>query len=171
MLSRVKDGDMEFRYADEADAPFLADINRQLIQDEWDSEGMSIERLESRMRRWIADEEYRAVLFQEGGVTVAYSLVSLDEDSAYIRHFFVLKEHRSGGVGRRALELLFREIVPPTFRVTLDVLASNQSGHRFWRSMGFRDYAIRMERLPRDGEGAAGDGMSGGGAEKTAGTT
>ena len=27
---------MEYRYAEEADAPFLADINRQLIEDEWD---------------------------------------------------------------------------------------------------------------------------------------
>jgi ribosomal protein S18 acetylase RimI-like enzyme len=148
---------MEFRYADEADAPFLADINRQLIQDEWDSEGMSLERLESRMRRWLSDDEYRAVLFQEGGATVAYSLVSLDEDSAYIRHFYVLKEHRSGGVGRRAVELLFREIIPPGFRVTLDVLASNHGGHRFWRSVGFRDYAIRMERLPVEGVGDAGE--------------
>ena len=139
---------MEFRYAVESDAPFLADINRQLIEDEWDGGGMSLERLEARMRRWLADEEYRAVLFLEGGETVAYSLVSLDEDSAYIRHFFVLHEHRAKGVGRRAVEILFREIIPPAFRVTLDVLASNRTGHAFWQSVGFRDYAIRMERLP-----------------------
>lgn len=142
---------MEFRYAVESDAPFLADINRQLIEDEWDGGGMSLERLEARMRRWLADEEYRAVLFVEGGQTVAYSLVSLDEDSAYIRHFFVLHEHRRGGVGPRAVDLLFREIIPAGFRVTLDVLASNQGGHRFWRSVGFRDYAVRMERLPAQG--------------------
>jgi ribosomal protein S18 acetylase RimI-like enzyme len=147
---------MEFRYAVESDAPFLADINRQLIQDEWDGGGMSLERLEARMRRWLADDEYRAVLFAEGGNTVAYALVSLDEDSAYIRHFFVLHEHRRAGVGPRAVDLLFREIIPPGFRVTLDVLASNQGGHRFWRSVGFRDYAIRMERLPAQASEADG---------------
>lgn len=146
---------MEFRYAVESDAPFLADINRQLIEDEWDGGGMSLERLEARMRRWLADDEYRAVIFTEGGQTVAYSLVSLDEDSAYIRHFFVLHEHRRGGVGPRAVDLLFREIIPAGFRVTLDVLASNQGGHRFWRSVGFRDYAIRMERLPAQEEAQA----------------
>ncbi|HET7229496.1 MAG TPA: GNAT family N-acetyltransferase [Longimicrobium sp.] len=141
---------MEFREADENDAPFLADINRQLIEDEWDGGGMSLERLERRMRRWITEGDYRAILFQEGGQTVAYSLVSVDEDgeSAYIRHFFVLHAKRAGGVGRRAIELLFREIIPPTARVTLDVLASNHGGHRFWRSVGFSDYAIRMERHP-----------------------
>jgi ribosomal protein S18 acetylase RimI-like enzyme len=139
---------MEFRYATEDDAPLLAEINRQLIEDEWGGGGMSLERLEARMRRWIAEDDYRAVLFQEDGKTAAYSLVSLDEDSAFIRHFFVLHEHRGRGVGRRAIETLLREIIPADARVTLDVLASNGTGHAFWRSVGFRDYAIRMERLP-----------------------
>jgi GNAT superfamily N-acetyltransferase len=137
-----------YRRAVEADAPFLADINRQLIADEWGGGGMSLERLEERMRRWLADDEYRALLFEEDGTTVAYALVSIDDDSAYIRHFFVLPEHRGGGTGRRAIETLFREVIPPTVRVTLDVLASNQAGHAFWRSVGFRDHAIRMERIP-----------------------
>ena len=140
---------MEIRYATEADAPFLADVNRQLIEDEWDGGGMSLERLEARMRRWITEGDYIAVLFLEAGETVAYSLLSVDDDSAFIRHFFVLHQHRRGGVGRRAIELLLRDVIPPTHRVTLDVLASNHAGHGFWRSAGFRDYAIRMEHLPR----------------------
>jgi GNAT superfamily N-acetyltransferase len=146
---------MEIRYAIESDAPFLADINRQLIEDEWDGGGMSLERLEARMRRWIGDDEYRAVLFQEDDTTVAYALVSLDEDSAFIRHFFVLREHRGRGVGRRAIDTLFARVIPAGFRTTLDVLASNQGGHQFWRSAGFSDYAIRMERLPKDVDGEA----------------
>ncbi|HEX5872376.1 MAG TPA: GNAT family N-acetyltransferase [Longimicrobium sp.] len=141
---------MEIRYASQDDAPFLADINRQLIEDEWGGGGMSLERLEARMRRWIADDEYRAVLFQEADATVAYALVSLDEDSAFIRHFYVLKDHRGRGVGRRAIDTLFDRVIPAGFRTTLDVLASNGGGHQFWRSVGFGDYAIRMERLPRD---------------------
>jgi ribosomal protein S18 acetylase RimI-like enzyme len=136
------------RVATEADAPLLARINQQLIEDEWGGGGMSLERLEARIRRWIEDEEYRALLFEESGATVAYALVSIDEDSAYIRHFYVMPEHRRGGIGRRVVECLLADVVPPTARVTLDVLASNVTGHRFWRSVGFADYAIRMERLP-----------------------
>jgi GNAT superfamily N-acetyltransferase len=144
---------MDFRYAEEADAPFLADINRQLIEDEWDGGGMSLERLEARMLRWIREDDYQAVLFLEEGDTVAYSMVSVDEDSAYIRHFFVLKDHRGKGVGRRAIQVLLEKVIPPYARVTLDVLASNHTGHGFWRSQGFHDYAIRMEMLPRDPAG------------------
>ncbi len=138
---------MEYRAAVEADVPLLAEINRQLIEDEW-GDVVPRKRLEARMRRWLAEGDYRALLFQERGATVAYALLSIDEDSAYIRHFFVLREHRRGGTGRRAVETLFRDIIPPTARVTLDVLASNRGGHRFWRSVGFSDYAIRMERRP-----------------------
>jgi len=141
---------MDYREAVEADAPLLASINQQLIEDEWGGGGMSLDRLEARVRRWLSEGEYRAVLFQEGGETVAYALVSIDDDddSAYIRHFFVLHAHRGGGVGRRAMATLLREIIPPAARITLDVLASNVGGHQFWRSVGFRDYSIRMERLP-----------------------
>ena len=146
---------MEYRYAVADDAPFLADVNRQLIEDEWDGGGMSLERLEARMRRWLEDDDYKALLFQENGATVAYSLVSVDEDSAYIRHFFVLHEHRGRGVGRRAFQTLVGQVIPGSVRVTLDVLAKNEAGRAFWRSVGFRDYAIRLERLPEDGAGAA----------------
>jgi ribosomal protein S18 acetylase RimI-like enzyme len=146
---------MHYRFATESDAPLLAEINRQLIEDEWGGGGMELEHLERRMRRWIEEGDYHAVLFLEDGATVAYSLVSIDDDSAYIRHFFVLHEHRGRGLGRRALETLLREIIPPHVRITLDVLASNTVGHAFWRSVGFTDYAIRMEHLSREAEGDA----------------
>jgi GNAT superfamily N-acetyltransferase len=145
--------DMEIRYAQESDAPFLADINRQLIEDEWDGGGMSLARLEERMLRWIREDDYQAILFLEDGATVAYSMVSIEDDSAYIRHFFVLKDHRGKGVGRRAIQTLLARVIPPTARVTLDVLASNRTGHQFWKSVGFGDYAIRMEHLPREAAG------------------
>lgn len=141
---------MDYRDAVEADAPLLAGINQQLIEDEWGGGGMSLDRLEARVRRWLSEGEYRALLFHERAETVAYALVSIDDDddSAYIRHFFVFHAHRGGGVGRRAMATLLRDIIPPTARITLDVLASNRGGHQFWRSVGFRDYAIRMERVP-----------------------
>lgn len=139
---------MEVRHAGESDVALLADINRQLIEDEWNGDPMSLEQLENRMRRWLAEGDYQALLFLESGTAVAYSLVSVDEDSAFIRHFFVFRQHRGRGVGRRAVEILVQQIIPPTARITLDVLASNRTGYLFWHSVGFADYAIRMERLP-----------------------
>jgi ribosomal protein S18 acetylase RimI-like enzyme len=146
---------MDYRNAVESDAPLLADINRQLIEDEWGGGGMSLDRLEVRVRRWLAEGEYRALLFHENGETVAYALLTADAESAYIRHFFVMPGHRGERVGQRAMDLLCRDVIPPTARITLDVLASNRGGYQFWRSVGFTDYTIRMERLPAAAVGAA----------------
>jgi GNAT superfamily N-acetyltransferase len=139
---------MESRDAVDADAPMLAQFNEQLVQDEWGGGSMSLERLEERVRRRINDDEYRVLLFRERGNDVAYALVTADDESAFIHHFYVVPEYRGEGIGREALDLLFREVVPPTARVTLDVLAANESGHAFWQSAGFTDYSVRMERLP-----------------------
>jgi ribosomal protein S18 acetylase RimI-like enzyme len=139
---------LDYRIAVDSDARLLADINQQLIEDEWGGGGMPLEHLEARMRRWIEEGDYTAIVFHEKGETVAYSLVSIDDDSAYIRHFFVLHEHRGRGVGRRAIRTLLEKIIQAELRITLDVLASNRVGHAFWTSVGFGDYAIRMERLP-----------------------
>ncbi|HET6231829.1 MAG TPA: GNAT family N-acetyltransferase [Longimicrobiaceae bacterium] len=139
---------MEFRRATDADAPFLAEINRQLIAEEWNGGGMSLEGLESRMRRWLEEGDYEALIFSEGGETVAYALVRIDEDSAYIRHFFVLREHRGRRLGSAVMKVLLGEIIPPAHRIVLDVLATNEAGQAFWRSQGFRAYSMEMERLP-----------------------
>jgi GNAT superfamily N-acetyltransferase len=141
---------VDYRIAVDSDAPLLADINQQLIRDEWGGGGMELEHLERRMRRWIEEGDYKAIIFLEGGATVAYALVSIDEDSAYIRHFFVLQEHRGHGIGRQAIRILLCDIIPTDRRITLDVLASNSVGHHFWRSVGFSDYAVRMELLPAE---------------------
>ena len=141
---------MHYRKAIESDAPLLAEINRQLIDDEWGGGGMSLASLEERMRRWIADGEYAALIFEEDGAAAAYALVSIDDDSAYIRHFYVLGEHRGRGVGRRAITTLLNDVIPKGVRITLDVLASNTTGHRFWQSVGFSDYSVRMERAATD---------------------
>lgn len=138
------------------DAPVLAEINRQLIEDEWGGGGMSLDALEERMLGWITEGDYHAIIFEHAGVMVAYALVSIDTDSAYIRHFYVMREQRGSGLGRRALALLLGEVIPPGVRVTLDVLASNRGGYEFWRAAGFSDYTIRMERLPA-GEATADD--------------
>lgn len=136
------------RQATADDAPALAEINRQLIEDEWGGGGMSLDALEERMHGWITEGDYHAIIFERAGAMVAYALVSIDTDSAYIRHFYVMRDQRGNGVGRRALAVLLDAVIPPGVRVTLDVLASNRGGYEFWRAAGFSDYTIRMERLP-----------------------
>jgi GNAT superfamily N-acetyltransferase len=59
---------------------------------------------------------------------------------------FVQAEMRRRGIARRALEWLRRNAWSVRPRVRIDVLVGNHSGMEFWRSVGFTDYCLTMER-------------------------
>ena len=141
----TNENSLVWRRAASEDVPLLARINRELIEHEWGGVSKSLEHLEARLQRWISDPTYTALVFSRGEKFVAYTLLHLYPDEAYIRHFYVSPQARSAGMGRQVCEIVLREFVPPGVRVSLDVLTSNQSGLRFWRSIGFRDYSVVME--------------------------
>jgi predicted acetyltransferase len=126
-------------------------MNQQLIRDEGHRNAMTIPELEQRMLDWLASGEYRAVIFERDSLPLAYTLYRTEEDSSiYLRHFFVSRQHRRQGIGRAAVEMLFREVLPPASRVTVAVLSHNETGRRFWSAVGFRDYALTLECFAED---------------------
>jgi GNAT superfamily N-acetyltransferase len=141
---------MKARIASLEDCAFLAAKNHEFIRDEGHRNTMTIPELEQRMREWLAGGKYRAVIFEDDSMPVAYALYCAEEDSGiYLRHFFVFREHRREGVGRAAIELLFSEVFPRGSRVTVGVLSGNESGRRFWEAVGFRDYSLTLERFSK----------------------
>jgi len=101
------------------------------------------------MRGWLKDE-YRAVLFERAGRTVAYALYRVDRESIHIRQFFVARNLRRQGIGREAMRLLLSKILPSDQDVTLEVLVHNSGAHQFWKSLGFADHVVTLElRRPR----------------------
>ena len=132
---------MTLREASEADVPLLARLNRQLIEDERSPNPMSVAQLDSRIRRWL-DANYRAIIFERDSETLAYALFRPDEAGIYLRQFFVCREHRRRGVGRRAFKLLRENVVPPGQSLSLEVLVHNEASLAFWRSLGLREHAM-----------------------------
>ena len=55
-------------------------------------------------------------------------------------------ELRRRGIGRSAMNWLRENCWSDAERVRLDVLVGNTSGIAFWRSVGFADYCLTMER-------------------------
>jgi predicted acetyltransferase len=108
---------------------------------------MTVAELADRMRGWLSSE-YRAVIFEEAGEKVAYALYREQPAEIYLRQFFVVGHRRRQGLGRRAFHILQSEIWPRNKRLTVDVLVSNETGLAFWRSVGYRDYALTLEILP-----------------------
>lgn len=132
---------MHLRNVSERDLPLLAELNHQLIQDEQSTNRMSIPELEARMRDWLASE-YRAVIFEVASEPVAYALYRSSEDGIYLRQFFVVRSQRRKGLGRQAIALFRRQVVPAGATLSLEVLVQNQAGLVFWRALGFHEHAL-----------------------------
>ncbi len=99
------------------------------------------------MPGWLAGE-YRAVLFQDVEEVVAYDLFREQPDEVYLRQFFVARDRRSQGIGRRAVEILRSQVWSTTKRLTVGVLIANKRGVSFWRRVGYTDYCLSLEIVP-----------------------
>lgn len=141
---------MQYRYAKGADIKLLAELNSQLVQDEGHPSAFTLEQLEDLWRGWLR-EDYQAVLFEREDSVVAYALFRPDECGIYLRQFFVRRERRRQGVGRQAMQLLLETVWPTDARVTADVLLHNDPARKFWKSLGFEDYAISLAYRARAG--------------------
>jgi ribosomal protein S18 acetylase RimI-like enzyme len=136
---------MTFRVANLDDSRLLAEMNRQLLEDEGHrNRFMTLPQLQERMRGFLSGE-YRGVIYQDDGTIVAYALYREQPDEIYLRQLFVLRDRRRRGYGRRAMEILRTEIWPKNKRLTVDVLLHNTSAIAFWRSVGYEDYLLGLE--------------------------
>lgn len=142
---------MQFRRATTKDIPELAKFNAQLNRDDASSNKMTEAELEARMNRFF-DQGYIAVIFSDSGATVGYALYRSDDDSFFLRQFFVATQARRKGVGKQAVKWLQENMWKDAERITVQVMVGNQRGLEFWRAVGFVDYAMTMELLPSSGK-------------------
>ena len=137
---------MKWRKATEADVPLLADLNRQLSEDDGTSALRPAVNFEERLRARLGGG-YSAALFELDETPVAYVLWRDNEGRGiYVRQFFVARDRRRQGLGRRAFDLLLHEILPPDTAITLEVGEQNPAGLAFWQALGFAVFAKAMFR-------------------------
>jgi len=101
------------------------------------------------MQDWLKGE-YRAILFSMNDKPVAYALYRESEQEVYLRQFFVCREHRRQGLGKQCLASLRKDIWPSSKRLTVEVLVANEAAIEFWRSLGYKDYALTLEIMPSE---------------------
>lgn len=124
----------------------LAAYNKQLIEDERHDNTMNMEQLKDRMRFFFTTG-YKAYLFREGQAVLGYALVNHFKSPLYLRHFFIGREHRRQGHGRKAFGCLLRHLGTDTLDV--EVMVWNRDGQAFWQSVGFKERSVYM-RLEQD---------------------
>ena len=147
-VAKPRSAPLTHRTASLTDCPLLAKMNYALIHAEKHHSSMTVAQLAERMRGWLANQDYTAIIFERDSEPLAYALYRTDHDgSIYIRQFFVTQEHRRQGIGTASFKLLTRHIFQPGAQVGLEVLAENQAGRSFWTAVGFRSYSITMQRV------------------------
>lgn len=145
------------RPATAADIPILAELNRQLLQDEGHRLDPTLEWLEARHRGWLETGAWRQDILEMDGETVGYVAwkpvgepIFPDQPEIYVRQFCIDRSRRGGGLGRAGFALFLRERAGTGTRVTLDVMETNPVGQAFWTAMGCRPYYTQMEIVAGD---------------------
>lgn len=137
------------RVATASDIPLLAEMNRRLIEDEASRNRMTLAELEARMQGFL-ESGWRVVIIENDG-PVGYALFQFRPDEydadgteVYLRQFFIEREHRRQGIGRKAYQALVADWFPADATIVLDVLAANPEARRFWESMGLKAYCTTL---------------------------
>ena len=103
---------MTFNRADASDVEELAELNRQLIEDEQHPNPMTRAELAERMIRWM-EEGCRCYVARVEGTTAGYCLFRDDGKHYYLRQLFLSRpppaRDRHGADGLDVRECLVRE--------------------------------------------------------------
>jgi ribosomal protein S18 acetylase RimI-like enzyme len=129
-------------------ASLLANMNRLLIWDEKHRNKMTIRRLTQRMKKWLSSD-YQAFLFLNKDKVFGYCLFVKTKEYVYIRQFYIKRDSRRLGLGKKTIGLLRKTVWEKDKRLRLDVLVTNLRGISFWKSVGFKDYCLTMELNPK----------------------
>lgn len=133
---------MDIRMANEQEIVPLADMSRQLFEDEPSDRVLSIQQFEDRLTNYIRSG-CRAFVFYEDSL-IGYALVNMARTPYYLIDFFISRDERRTGKGSIAFDLLMRQLDDKD--IDLDVFCWNSRGRSFWESLGFKEHAIIMRR-------------------------
>jgi ribosomal protein S18 acetylase RimI-like enzyme len=138
-------GELRIEKATRAEAPLLAELNRQLDEDEPHPYPLTLSALTERMTRWIETGEYEVMVLRRRERVLGYAVWRPEDRGTYIRHFFICRDQRRQGRGRAAVQLLCRDVFPKDRPVQIEAAIGNKAGIAFWRAIGFRDFGLSME--------------------------
>lgn len=128
----------------------LAEMNKQLIEDEKSSNPMGIQELEERMREFL-ESHWEIDLLMKEATIIGYVLYQYQEGSfhreekqVYIRQYFIRREYRNMGYGIAGIDLLRKTRFKDVKKIEIDVLETNPEGKQFWERAGFKPYYTNM---------------------------
>jgi len=126
------------------DASILAEMNKQLIEDEKANNTMDKTQLQNRMTNFLTNG-YEAFFFIANDEIVGYALCDMTKEPVFLRQFFIKREERRKHYGKAAFESLLGKIGAK--EIDIDVLTWNETGIKFWEKIGFEEQWKRMRYI------------------------
>jgi predicted acetyltransferase len=123
--------------------PLLAELNKQLYEDEKNDNIPAINILEERLK-YAMEQGSKAYLFIDSDEAIGYALVKTQVSPYYLSHFFICRDMRKKHLGTIAFNQLMNELNVDS--IDLDVFCWNQRGQEFWKSLGFKERCIIMRK-------------------------
>ena len=84
--------------------------------------------------------------FEQAENVYGYALFREEADYTYLRQFYVKREYRRQGIGRTAMDWLCQYIWNDGRPIRVEVLVVNPAGLAFWKSVGFGEYFLTLEK-------------------------
>jgi ribosomal-protein-alanine N-acetyltransferase len=129
------------RLATQEDAAQIASMARDLIE-----HGLGWSWTRARVTRNIRHTESTTLVACSGTQLVGFAMMYFGDDHAHLNLLAVRPAWQRRGVGRRLLDWLEESArVAGISAIHLEVRASNATGRRFYRALGFQEVAL----LPR----------------------
>lgn len=122
------------------DCHILALMNRQLIDENEQTNQMTVFELEDRMHDWLDNGTFIGFLFMLYDEVIGFALINPTE--MWVRHFYICPNYRRQGFGKKAVELLFD--VLGTEEIGLSCLTTNAAGLAFWQSFEHEAFSIKF---------------------------
>jgi len=132
---------IEINECTEKDIKLLAEMNKQLIEDEKANNLMDVTQLENRMNDFL-NNGYKAFFFIVDKKIIGYALCDMTKEPKYLRQFFIKREERRKHYGKNAFNKLLERL--GIQEIEIDVLKCNETGIKFWENIGFKEQWKRM---------------------------
>lgn len=143
--------ELKLKRASSIDIDILAQMNKQLIEDEGSLNPMSIFELKQRMDTWL-QTDYFADLIIANQKVIGYALYSFKQNQydknlkeVYLRQYFIGRKFRKLGLGLQGIKLFKEERFKDVNSIEIDVLESNIIGKNFWIKAGFKPMYTNMK--------------------------
>jgi GNAT superfamily N-acetyltransferase len=146
-----------FQFASRSDAPTIASLSRDLIE-----EGLGWQYRTERIRELIGDAETVTLVARGAELAIGFSIMTFGDERAHLVLLAVRPAYQRRGIARRMTQWLIESAATAgVASIHVELRVRNKAAYEFYRSIGFaetlrlagyyrgRETAIRMMRMLR----------------------